>query len=213
MTAALTTHAVDEHGSFAWLADAGEWMQRASLALALDDGSCVLIDAVDHPGLDAALRPLGQVHAVVNLLDRHKRDCDLLAARYDAPRLGPVEVCWPRALGTSIEGRVVVDSKRWSEACLWIGERSLLVCAEALGTAPYYRAGDERLGVHPVLRLRPPRRVFGDLAPRAIAVSHGAPLVAGASHALAGALETARRRLPRAWAGVLARSVRRERGV
>jgi hypothetical protein len=209
VTGALTTHAVDERGSFAWVADPHEWMQRASLALALDDGGCALIDAVDHPGLDVALEPLGQVHAVVNLLDRHGRDCDALAARHGAPRLGPVEVCWPRALGPGVEGRVVVDSKRWSEACLWIGERGLLVCAEALGSAPYYRAGDERLGVHPLLRLRPPRRVFGDLAPRAIAVGHGPPLVDGASHALAEALATARRRLPRTWAGVLVRGVRR----
>jgi len=212
MTQPLATERVDEHGSLAWMTHPQEWMQRASLALALEGGGCALIDPVDHPALDAAIAGLGRVHSVVNLVDRHGRACDLVAARHGAARLGPIEVAWPGALGADVEGRVVLDAKRWSESCLWLPDRSLLVCAEALGTAPHYRAGGEPLGVHPLLRLRPPQRVFGDLAPTAIAVGHGPPLLDGAAAALDEALRTARTRLPRAWAGALVQGVRRKLG-
>ena len=88
----------------------------------------------------------------------------------------------------------------WTEHALWMPGRRLLVCADALGTAPYFLArSSDRLGVHPLLRLRPPVRALGGLEPRAIAVGHGGPLMDGAASALHEALATARTGLPRAW--------------
>jgi hypothetical protein len=80
-----------------------------------------------------------------------------------------------------------------------------LVVADALGTVGYFRAPGEAIGVHPFLRLRPPRVLRG-LAPQHILCGHGAGLHGPeAAPALQTALRTARRRLPRA----LVNSVRR----
>ena len=50
--------------------------------------------------------------------------------------------------------------KRWQEVALWWPERRVLVTADALGTvAHYFTLGGERLGVHPLLRLTPPRQL------------------------------------------------------
>jgi len=87
----------------------------------------------------------------------------------------------------------VRDKRRWREAALWWPERRILVCAEALGTAAYYRASGERLAVHPLLRLRPPR--FG-VQPEAILCGHGPGVFDGADEALREALSTSRRRIP-----------------
>jgi hypothetical protein len=72
----------------------------------------------------------------------------------------------------------------------------VLVCADALGTAPYFRAGNERLAVHPLLRLRPPGRQLGALQPDAILCGHGEGVFADADAALREALSTSRRRIP-----------------
>ena len=48
----------------------------------------------------------------------------------------------------------------WQETALWWPERRVLVTADALGTvAHYFTLGGERLGVHPLLRLTPPRQL------------------------------------------------------
>ena len=53
----------------------------------------------------------------------------------------------------------------WREVALWWAERRLLLVADALGTISFFRAGDEPAGLHPLLRLRPPRSLRG-LEPR-----------------------------------------------
>ena len=82
---------------------------------------------------------------------------------------------------------------------------AVLVVADALGTVGYFTAPGEAIGVHPVLRLRPPRSL-GELEPEHILCGHGAgvhgPAAAGALHE---ALATSRRRLPRALANGLRR--------
>ena len=65
--------------------------------------------------------------------------------------------------------------------------------ADALGTTPYFLADSgESIGVHPVLRLRPPVGAFRGLAPAAIAVGHGPPVITDAERALVHAVDTAR---------------------
>jgi hypothetical protein len=69
------------------------------------------------------------------------------------------------------------------------------VVAEAVGTAEYYLASSERLGVHPALRLFPPRRL-GRFDPERVLVGHGAGILDDAAAALSDALDGARARAP-----------------
>ena len=190
---------VDEivHG-FGWIQE--ERAHRASHALAAG-GRVWLFDVVDDPELDSRARELGEPAAVVQLLDRHRRDCAAVAQRLDVPHL-----VVPRQLpGTPFELRPVLRLRWWHEVALWWEERRVLLVAEAVGTIPFFCAGEEPAGVHPVLRPWPPRSLRG-LAPDHLLVGHGE----GIHHhpaALESALRTARRRVPR-WLAGLPRSVR-----
>jgi glyoxylase-like metal-dependent hydrolase (beta-lactamase superfamily II) len=88
---------------------------------------------------------------------------------------------------------------------VWWPERRILLVGDALGTIPFFRAGAEPAGLHPVLRLRPPRSLRG-LEPEHLLVGHGE----GIHHdppALESALRTGRRQIPR-WLLGLPRAVR-----
>ena len=76
---------------------------------------------------------------MIQLLDRHDRDCEAFAARLGVP-LHVVPVSLPE---TPFEVLPVLRSRLWAEVALWWPERRILVCADALGTVPYFRAGDE----------------------------------------------------------------------
>ena len=92
----------------------------------------------------------------------------------------------------------LVRRRVWLEVALWWPEERLLACAEALGTVGYFTARGEEIGVHPVLRLRPPHALAG-LDPLHVLCGHGAPLHGeGTPAAVAEAIRTARRRLPAA---------------
>jgi hypothetical protein len=192
---------LDPNGSFAWIADPDEWMQRASVALSLD-GGCVLFDPVDAAGLDEAIAPLGTVLGVCSLVDRHERDAATLAARHGAPRLVPSTRAGrgePLALA-GVQERAILAFPGWHESALWLPDRLLLLCMEALGTVPHFLAeDDEAIGVHPVLRPWPPRRALGGIEPDVIAVGHGPPVTKDASGALERALDSARRGLASSW--------------
>lgn len=166
-------------------------MQRACQAL-VDHGRVWVIDPVDVPGLDTALRARGDVEAIVQLLDRHPRDCAALAARMGVPHLR-----LPTAIpDTPFEVVSAVSFPKWREVALWWPDARTLVVPEAVGTAAYFRTKTEPLGVHPMLRLAPPRRL-GRFAPDLLLVGHGEPLAGpGTAQALADALRTSRRRIP-----------------
>ena len=83
----------------------------------------------------------------------------------------------------------------------------MLVCADALGTVPYFRAGSEPAGVHPFLRPRPPRALRG-LGAEHLLVGHGEGLHGPeTAAAVEDALRTARRRIP-LWVAGIPRIVR-----
>jgi len=197
-------------GGFTWIAHPDEGMQRASHALSTDDGVWV-VDPVDAAGLDGRLRDLGTVAGVVVLLDRHERDAAAVARRHDVPVVfpegvsrdvdAPVESASGRVPGTDFRIIDVVDWPGWHEVGIFDGET--LVLAEALGTADYFCVGEERLGVHPMTRLAPPRHL-AEFAPERVLVGHGRGVHEAASRALDDALSGARRDLPRAWLGALA---------
>jgi hypothetical protein len=193
----MQTWKIDAHGSLAWIANPDERMQRASVALAVD-GGCLLFDPVDAEGLDNTLAGIGQVLGVCHLLDRHGRDSAALAARHGAPRLTPSELGRSTAY-RELELREVYRARRWHETAVWLKERRLLIVPESVGTLPFFRAHPhDRLGLHPLTRLKPPRAALAGLEAETIAVGHGAPVIGGAAADLRKALIAARSDIPSA---------------
>lgn len=141
---------------------------------------------------------LGEPAGVIQLLDRHGRDSAELARRLGVP----LHVV-PRAVAGSPFGFLpVVSSRIWREVALWWPEQRILVCGDALGTLPFFRAGGEPIGVHPFLRPFPPRRLRG-LDPLHVLVGHGhGRHGTEAASEVDDALEHARRRIPRWLAGI-----------
>ena len=185
-----------------WIAPEPARMQRACHALA-QDGDVWLVDPVDGEGLEERIAALGTVRAVLQLLDRHPRDCAALARRYGVPHVVTPTAGLP---GSPFETIVVCNRPWWCEVALWWPTRRALVVPEALGTGPFFLAPGERIGVHPGLRLTPPR-VLDGREPERVLVGHGPPLegpgTAGDVHR---AVTRSRRdlprllaRLPRAW--------------
>jgi len=191
---------------FGWIDDSP--LGRAGHALAAA-GRVWVFDPIAGDGVEERIRSLGEPAAVVQLLDRHDRDAARLAARLGVPH----EIV-PSALPvTPFRLLAVARSRFWREVALWWPERRILVCADAVGTVPhYYRAGDEPLGVHPFLRLRPPRRLVG-LEPLHVLVGHGEGVHGeGAGAAVDDAIANARRRIPRWLVGLPRLRATRGRG-
>ncbi len=189
----MSVRFVDElDGVLGWIE--GARMRRTSHALAAD-GRVWIVDPIEGDGVDERILALGEPAGVIQLLDRHERDCTAFAARFGVP-LHVVPSSLP---GSPFEVRAVVRVRFWREVALWWPERRILVCADVLGTVPFFRAGDEPIGVHPLLRLWPPRGLRG-LDARHALVGHGEGVADGA--AVERALAKARRRLPRWLAGV-----------
>jgi hypothetical protein len=161
--------AIHEHDlGLTWVeADA---MQRAAHALA-DGGSVWLIDPFEDAEALERAAALGTPVAVLQLLDRHNRDCAAVAARLGVPHLAV-----PEALSDApFAPRRVVRNPLWKEVALWWPAREALVVAEMLGTAPAWTLDAGPIGVHPMRRLLPPGELRG-LGPRHLLVGHGPPI-------------------------------------
>ena len=177
---------------FGWIQE--ERMARCSHALRAE-GRVWVFDPVDGPGLDERIRGLGEPAGVIQLLDRHNRDCAALAARLGVPHH---VVPFQGVPGAPFDPVPVARHRLWREVALWWAEERVLVCGDALGTVGYFRARDDRLGVHPLLRLLPPK-ALGRFAPRHVLCGHGEGVHGDeAARALGEAIATARRRLPAA---------------
>lgn len=165
MSAVLHTHDL----GLSWVME--EPLQRTSHALA-DGGRVWFVDPVDEPAAMAAAAALGEPAGVLQLLDRHGRDCAAIAQRLGVPRLrvpesvpdSPFEVV-PSA----------VRLPRWSEVALWWPARRTLVVAEVLGTSPLYTLDSGAVGMHVMLRLAPPGRLRR-FDPEHLLPGHGAPV-------------------------------------
>jgi hypothetical protein len=173
------------------------WFPEESLtrtAHALDTGDGVwLIDPVDVPEAIERALALGSPAGVIQLLDRHNRDCAALAERLGVPHLRlPATV--PGSPFTVVE---VLKLPRWHELALWWPERRALVVSELIGTNHVYRLGDGPAGVHPMLRALPPG-ALRHYQPEHLLVGHGAgvhgPLAAAA---LQDAYDRSRKDLPK----------------
>ena len=193
-------------GGVGWIAYPDETMQRASHALDTDEGLW-LVDPVDADRLDELLAEFGEVAGVVVCLDRHKRDAAAIARRHDVsvhiPRWmdgvaskldAPVERLGRQLGETTYEVFRIRDSSvpPWQEAGLYNPDTGTLVVPESVGTASYFLADGERLGVHPMLRLIPPREELGRFTPQQVLVGHGEGILDDAAGVLDDALSTAK---------------------
>lgn len=201
-------------GGISWTLE-GDRMHRTSHALVVDDAVWV-VDPVDAPGLDDELEKLGDVAGVVLLLDRHQRDTAAVANRHDVPVYlpGPMaevagdldaetEVFAGALPGTEYRTITLRNNSLWREVALYDREAGTLVVPEAVGTVEFFRAGDERLGVHPALRLFPPKKTLGGLQPSRLLVGHGPGIDDDASGALRDALRSSRKNAPKLYLGML----------
>jgi hypothetical protein len=192
---------VDEFETgFGWQAGEPEFLERTSHAV-LSDGGVWLFDVLDVDGLDDRVRALGEPAGVVQLLDRHARDCARVAARLGVPHFLP-------PTGSPVSTVPVVSFPGWHERAAFPGA-GVLVVADSLGTASYFRAPDDRLAVHPLLRLSPPRALRGQ-TPEHVLCGHGEGVHGPeAAQALDEALRTARGRIP-SWLPASIRAWRRQ---
>jgi hypothetical protein len=177
---------------FGWIQE--ERMARCSHAVRTE-GRVWVFDPVDEPCVEGRIRGLGEPAGVIQLIDRHNRDCAAFAARLGVPHH---VVPFQGVPGAPFDAVPVARHRLWREVALWWAEERVLLCGDALGTVGYFLARGERLGVHPLLRLLPPK-ALGRFAPRHVLCGHGEGVHGDeATPALEEALATARRRLPAA---------------
>jgi hypothetical protein len=174
----------DDRGAagFSWVVD-DEPATRTSHALA-DGGRLWLVDPVRDAGMLERACALGRPVAVVQLLDRHNRDCASIAAELGVPHL-VVPDAVPESPFAAIP---LLRRRRWRETALWWPSARTLVVAEAIGTNPFFTSGGNAAGVHLLLRLTPPRRALERFAPEHLLVGHGRGVH---GHAATDALEQA----------------------
>jgi len=175
---------------FGWVLD--EYLWRCSHALRAE-GRVWVFDPVDAPGVEERIRELGEPAGVIQLLDRHRRDSAALAARLGVPHY---ETPFQGVPGAPFDPVPIARHRVWREVALWWQEERVLLCGDALGTVGYFCSSGEMLGVHPLLRLVPPR-ALARFAPQHVLCGHGEGVHGDeAATALEEALATARRRLP-----------------
>jgi hypothetical protein len=176
-----------------WVMD--EPMARASHALA-KDGRVWIVDPVDDHDAMAKVAELGEPAAVLQLLDRHNRDCRAVADRLGVPLVAlPDEV-----KSTPFKTIDVVSNPFWKEKALWWKEKRVLVVAESLGNnRGMFNPGESGAGVHIGRRLTPPKDSLGTYLPEHLLFGHGESIHGPeATTALQEAIDRSRRDLPAA---------------
>jgi hypothetical protein len=163
---AATIKSWDEYPfGLSWVID--EPVARSSHAL-VSNGRVWLIDPVDVAGAVERVRDLGEPAAVLQLLDRHNRDCAAVAER-----LGVLHVKVPDTIpGSPFEAIPAVRFPGWQETALWWPEQRALVVSEVVGTSFHYTGGLARVGMHIFLRATPPGSIRGR-QPEHLLVGHG----------------------------------------
>jgi hypothetical protein len=169
-----------------------EPMTRTGHALDAGADGVWLVDPVDIPEAMERVAALGPPAGVIQLLDRHNRDCAAIAARLGVPHLKV-----PDAVpGSPFEVIKVLDVPGWHEAALWWPEPRVLVVAELIGTNGAYRVGPGAAGIHVFLRPLPPGALRG-YQPEHLLVGHGRGVHGPqAAIALEEAYERSRRDMP-----------------
>lgn len=167
------------------------WIEQSSMSrtahAVLTDGWVWLIDPFEDDAALQAATSLGRPAGVLQLLDRHNRDCQTIATRLGVPLLRLPE----RVPETTFEVVPVLFRRRWREVALWWPQTRALIIPEAIGTAPVFALG-RRAGVHPMLRLMPPRTQLSGYEPSILLVGHGRAIESEAAVALGDALDRSR---------------------
>jgi hypothetical protein len=218
----MRLHGRFERG-FGWLPEPSNYMERSCTALAVD-GKLWLIDPERAEGIESELEKLGEPAGIVSTVGWHDRDVDWYAARYGIPVFGarwlrnklfrtPLIRVEREIPGTPFQ--LIDTSMRglfswWTESALWWPDERVLVIGDALGSAVYFASEGQKLGVHPISRLSPPRTLDG-LEPRRIYCGHGASVQDGAIAALRYALREGRANPLPAWASAARRLWKRYR--
>jgi hypothetical protein len=174
----------------AWVVD--EPMERASCAL-VADGRVWIVDPVEVDDIVDRAAALGEPAGVLQLLDRHNRDCAAVAERLSIPVLNV-----PDAIpGSPFEAIPVVRFPGWKETALWWPAERVLVVAEVVGSHSIANAGQGGVGVHFMLRALPPGKLRG-LEPEHLYMGHGPPVHGPeAAQELERAYARSRRDIPR----------------
>jgi len=179
-----------------WVMD--EPMARASHAL-VEEGRVWIIDPVDEHDAMTRVAELGEPAAVLQLLDRHNRDCTAVADRLGVPLV----VLPDEVKSTPFKTISVVNNRLWKEKALWWQEKRCLVVAEALGSNRMYKPGAAGAGIHIGMRLTPPKRQLGTYLPEHLLFGHGEPIHGPeATEALQQAIDRSVRDIPGAVIGL-----------
>lgn len=212
MPAKVTAHAttfreVDRwDGGVGWTAHPTEIMRRTSHALVTDDG-VLLVDPVDAVGVDDLIAEFGDPVGVVVLSNFHTRDADEFARRHSVPIYLPfpedaidphLEAATERVdLGDTLGGYELLEvytgsvlGERWVDVGLYDGETLRIGCS--IGTAPFQRVSNERLGMALLRRHDPATDALDHVSPDRVLTGHGAGVDENAADALSTALATAR---------------------
>jgi hypothetical protein len=168
MTATIHHHDL----GLTWVVD--EPTARGSHALVAPDGGVWLVDPTRDDEALAAVAQLGAPAGVLQLLDRHNRDCADLASALGVRHWTVGEVLQGGG-ELPFEPRRVVWNRFWKEVALWWPQRRGLVVSESLGTVDAFAVGREAVGVHPMRRLSPPHMLKA-LNPDHLLVGHGPPI-------------------------------------
>ena len=143
-----------------------EPMERTSHALVVD-GRVWLVDPVAVDEALERVRELGEPAGVLQLLDRHNRDCAKLAAQLGVPHLKVPDAAPP------FDALPLVRIPGWKETALWWPAKRALIVAEAVSSSEVFTGGAARVGVHFLLRPLPPTRLRA-YAPEHLLMGHGA---------------------------------------
>jgi hypothetical protein len=183
------TNSIQRHSlGVTWVETTG--MRRAAHALRAD-GRVWLVDPFEDPVALSAATELGTPAGVIQLLDRHNRDCGAIAQRLEVPLLRVPE----RVDDSPFTVLSVISRPWWREVALWWEAERTLVVAEAVGTVPAFTLG-RQVGIHPMLRLRPPRGPLTARSPERLLVGHGAAVQSDAAAAIDDALSGALTDIP-----------------
>ena len=187
---------------FGWIARPEENMLRTSHAF--EDNGVYLVDPLDAENLDKKISEFGKVEGIVVLFERHVRDSEKLADSYDCPVYVPkwfdreldaeVEKVSDKVPGTDWEIHTVIDSKISKEAALYHRETKTLIVADSMGTAKHLRGRGEKLGMSPLYRFKPSRKLL-DFEPEKIFCGHGEGIRENASETMEETIRMGRRKI------------------
>jgi hypothetical protein len=186
----MPTIGVEEHDlGLTWVVE--EPMERAFHAL-VDEGRLWLVDPLDGPEIEDGVA-LGEPAGVLQLLDRHNRDCAAVASRLGVPHLKV-----PDAVpGSPFEAIAAVRRPGWKETALWWPARQALIVAELLAANSMHTGREQRVGMHVFLRPWPPGSLRGYRSEHLL-LGHGRSVHGPeAATAVETAYARARRDLPR----------------